>query len=72
MAPTSLAPVLSAHWDAARSWTLATYEEQTSPLLDYYETSHRLRRVDGTRQHGGRAGAPRSRRRPAAQRRTMS
>ncbi|MGI9106650.1 MAG: adenylate kinase [Pyrinomonadaceae bacterium] len=28
---------------------LATYEEQTQPLLDYYEASHRLRRVDGTR-----------------------
>lgn len=28
---------------------LATYEEQTRPLLDYYETSHRLQRVDGTR-----------------------
>jgi NADH-quinone oxidoreductase subunit F len=25
-APTPLAPVLSAHWDAERSWTLATYE----------------------------------------------
>jgi adenylate kinase len=29
---------------------LATYEEQTRPLLDYYETSHRLQRVDGTRE----------------------
>jgi adenylate kinase len=28
---------------------LATYEEQTRPLLDYYEASHRLHRVDGTR-----------------------
>jgi adenylate kinase len=28
---------------------LATYEEQTRPLLDYYEASHRLERVDGTR-----------------------
>ena len=28
---------------------LATYEEQTRPLLDYYEASHRLQRVDGTR-----------------------
>ncbi|HJR06994.1 MAG TPA: adenylate kinase [Pyrinomonadaceae bacterium] len=28
---------------------LATYEEQTRPLLDYYEASHRLSRVDGTR-----------------------
>ena len=28
---------------------LATYEAQTRPLLDYYEASHRLRRVDGTR-----------------------
>ncbi len=25
-APTPLAPVISAHWDADRSWTLATYE----------------------------------------------
>ena len=29
---------------------LATYEEQTRPLLDYYEASHRLHRVDGTRE----------------------
>ena len=29
---------------------LETYEEQTRPLLDYYEQSHRLRRVDGTRE----------------------
>ena len=29
---------------------LATYEELTRPLLDYYEQSHRLRRVDGTRE----------------------
>lgn len=28
---------------------LATYERDTRPLLDYYEQSHRLRRVDGTR-----------------------
>jgi len=28
---------------------LATYEEQTQPLLDYYEASHRLHRIDGTR-----------------------
>ena len=28
---------------------LKTYEQQTRPLLDYYEASHRLRRVDGTR-----------------------
>ncbi|HEV7903608.1 MAG TPA: adenylate kinase [Pyrinomonadaceae bacterium] len=28
---------------------LATYEEQTRPLLDYYEASHRLERVDNTR-----------------------
>jgi adenylate kinase len=28
---------------------LATYEEQTRPLLDYYEASKRLQRVDGTR-----------------------
>ena len=27
-----------------------TYEEQTRPLLDYYESSHRLHRVDGTRE----------------------
>ncbi|GAA2720024.1 NADH-quinone oxidoreductase subunit NuoF [Cellulomonas aerilata] len=26
-APTPLAPVLSAHWDARRSWTLASYEQ---------------------------------------------
>jgi adenylate kinase len=29
---------------------LDTYREQTRPLLDYYEESKRLRRVDGTRQ----------------------
>jgi adenylate kinase len=28
---------------------LATYERDTRPLLDYYEQSHRLARVDGTR-----------------------
>ncbi|HEV2913553.1 MAG TPA: adenylate kinase [Pyrinomonadaceae bacterium] len=28
---------------------LATYERDTRPLLDYYEASHRLHRVDGTR-----------------------
>jgi adenylate kinase len=28
---------------------LATYERETKPLLDYYEQSHRLARVDGTR-----------------------
>jgi adenylate kinase len=28
---------------------LATYEQQTRPLLDYYEKSNRLRKVDGTR-----------------------
>ena len=28
---------------------LATYAEQTRPLLDYYQASNRLRRVDGTR-----------------------
>jgi adenylate kinase len=28
---------------------LETYEQQTRPLLDYYERSHRLQRVDGTR-----------------------
>jgi adenylate kinase len=28
---------------------LETYEQQTRPLLDYYEKSGRLRRVDGTR-----------------------
>jgi adenylate kinase len=27
---------------------LATYEEATAPLLDYYETSGRLEKVDGT------------------------
>jgi adenylate kinase len=27
---------------------LATYEEQTKPLLDYYEKTGRLKRVDGT------------------------
>jgi adenylate kinase len=29
---------------------LETYEEQTRPLLDYYEQSHRLLNVDGTRE----------------------
>ena len=28
---------------------LATYEQETRPLLDYYERTNRLRRVDGTR-----------------------
>lgn len=28
---------------------LATYEQETRPLLDYYERTGRLRRVDGTR-----------------------
>jgi adenylate kinase len=28
---------------------LETYEQQTRPLLDYYEKSNRLQRVDGTR-----------------------
>jgi adenylate kinase len=28
---------------------LKTYEQQTRPLLDYYTASHRLRRVDGSR-----------------------
>ncbi len=28
---------------------LATYERETKPLLDYYEHSHRLARLDGTR-----------------------
>jgi adenylate kinase len=28
---------------------LATYERETRPLIDYYEHSHRLARVDGTR-----------------------
>ena len=28
---------------------LATYEEQTKPLLDYYEKSGRLEKIDGTR-----------------------
>ncbi|MBA3335330.1 MAG: hypothetical protein H0T08_06945 [Acidobacteria bacterium] len=27
---------------------LATYEEQTKPLLDYYENTERLKKVDGT------------------------
>ncbi|MEP7038354.1 MAG: nucleoside monophosphate kinase, partial [Acidobacteriota bacterium] len=27
---------------------LATYEENTKPLLDYYEKSGRLQKVDGT------------------------
>lgn len=29
---------------------LATYERETRPLLDYYEASNRLSRVDGTRE----------------------
>jgi adenylate kinase len=29
---------------------LATYEEQTRPLLEYYRTAHLLRTVDGTRE----------------------
>ncbi len=29
---------------------LATYEQQTQPLLEYYERSGRLRRIDGTRE----------------------
>jgi adenylate kinase len=29
---------------------LATYERDTQPLLDYYDASGRLRRVDGTRE----------------------
>ncbi len=29
---------------------LATYEESTKPLLDYYESSGRLQKVDGTRE----------------------
>jgi adenylate kinase len=28
---------------------LSTYERETQPLLDYYEGSNRLRRIDGTR-----------------------
>ena len=28
---------------------LSTYEQETRPLLDYYESTNRLRRVDGTR-----------------------
>jgi adenylate kinase len=31
---------------------LATFERETRPLLDYYEQSHRLARVDGTRDVG--------------------
>jgi adenylate kinase len=27
---------------------LATYEEQTKPLLEYYEKTGRLKKVDGT------------------------
>jgi adenylate kinase len=30
------------------STRLATYDEQTKPLLDYYEQSGRLKKVDGT------------------------
>ena len=30
------------------STRLATYDEQTKPLLDYYEKSRRLKKVDGT------------------------
>jgi adenylate kinase len=29
---------------------LATFDKQTRPLLEYYEASNRLRRVDGTRE----------------------
>jgi adenylate kinase len=29
---------------------LETYDEQTRPLLDYYEMSHRLHRIEGTKQ----------------------
>ncbi|MGB8508846.1 MAG: adenylate kinase [Pyrinomonadaceae bacterium] len=29
---------------------LATYERDTQPLLDYYDATNRLRRVDGTRE----------------------
>lgn len=29
---------------------LETYDEQTRPLLDHYERSHRLQRVEGTKQ----------------------
>jgi adenylate kinase len=29
---------------------LATYEEQTRPLLEYYRIAHLLRTVDGTRE----------------------
>jgi adenylate kinase len=29
---------------------LATYQQETQPLLDYYERTGRLRRVDGTRE----------------------
>lgn len=29
---------------------LETYDEQTRPLLDYYEKSHRLHRVEGTKE----------------------
>ena len=29
---------------------LSTYEQETRPLLDYYERTNRLRRVDGTRE----------------------
>ncbi len=29
---------------------LATYRQETQPLLDYYERTHRLWRVDGTRE----------------------
>jgi adenylate kinase len=29
---------------------LDTYREQTRPLLDYYQESKRLRRIDGTQQ----------------------
>lgn len=32
------------------STRLATYDEQTKPLLDYYEKSGRLEKVDGTRE----------------------
>jgi adenylate kinase len=34
--------------EASVATRLATYDEQTKPLLDYYETSGRLRKFDGT------------------------
>ena len=27
---------------------MTTYDEQTKPLLDYYESSGRLKKIDGT------------------------